>query len=146
MLSLPMPVDQLIPHRPPMQLISTLLEVRDGVGVVEAVVDEDGLLVDGDGRLAGVALIEMAAQAVAAFCGYEDRLAGNPVGAGYLVAVTDSSLTGHAAVGDRLRIEVERTAALGGFAVADGRVRRGDRQLASCSIRVFVPGREEPSP
>ncbi len=140
-LSLPIPAERLIPHRPPMQLITTLLDYIDGGGTAETTVPEDSILVTADGRLSPVALVEMTAQAVAAFSGYEDMLAGQDVHEGFLVGVAKAECHETVNAGDRLLIKVKRTAAMDGFAFADGEVFRGDELVASASIRVFVPAK-----
>ena len=78
-LALPVTVDMLLPHRLPMCLVDRLVEFDDNSGVVEACIGPDSLLVDKDGTLDRVVLIELIAQSYAAVKGYSDLLGGKEI-------------------------------------------------------------------
>lgn len=137
-LTLPMPAEKLIPHRPPMRLVETLLSAQGDAAVVTATVAADGPLTGESGRLEGVGLVEMLAQAYAAFQGYEDRRRGDPVRQGFLVGVRGMRLYGEALAGDRLEIRVRTLAQLEGFALAEGEIWRGTERLAAGSIKLWI--------
>ena len=137
-LQLPIKAEQLIPHRLPMRLIDRLLECNEQQGVAEAIVDADCPLVDRQGRLEEVAFVEMIAQSYAAFRGFQDRLNGEPVRKGFLVAIKKLSVLESARAEDCLRIETETIAKVDGFAMAEGRVWRKGTLLARGEIQVWV--------
>lgn len=137
-LILPMPAEELIPHRLPMRLVDTLLAAQDDAGIVTALVAADGPLTGQDGRLEGVGLVEMLAQAYAALQGYQDRQRGVPIRRGFLVGVRGMRLQGEALAGDRLEIRVRTLAQLDGFALAEGEVWRGAERLAAGSLKLWI--------
>jgi len=135
---LPMDVAALIPHRPPLRLIDRLLEAGDQYGVVESIVHPENVLLDQDGVLDPVAMIELMAQSYAALKGYEDLMNDRPSKRGFLVGIRDFNVTGRALEGDRLRVRVETIGSTGGFALAAGDVRHGKVTVAEGTIKVWV--------
>ena len=136
---LPQPAVNFLPHRPPMCLLDTLLVCDDSGCRTEVRVTEQGLLVDDDGNLEPVALVEMIAQSFAAMRGYIDQRSGLPVREGFLVGVRRMELHRPVSVGDRLEIAVQTSAQIGPFAVAEGEVRRGAEVVASGSLKLWIP-------
>ena len=102
--ALPIPAENLLPHRPPMLLVDRLCSYADGCGVVEACPGSDSILVDERGALDEVALVELMAQGYAAVKGYDDLVKGRPVQEGFLVGIRKLQITGRAATGDLLRM------------------------------------------
>jgi predicted hotdog family 3-hydroxylacyl-ACP dehydratase len=142
-MSLPVAAERLIPHRRPMQLIETL-EAFDGeAGTVSAVVAAGNPLLEEDGALAEVALLELLAQSFAAVQGYADSFSGQPPRQGFLVGVRKVSFLVRPRLGDHLKITVRVIARLEGFAVVEGSVRRGDALLAEGSIKLWIVPAEE---
>jgi 3-hydroxyacyl-[acyl-carrier-protein] dehydratase len=137
-LALPVTVDMLLPHRLPMCLVDRLVEFDDNSGVVEACIGPDSLLVDKDGTLDRVVLIELIAQSYAAVKGYSDLLGGKEIKKGFLVAAKQIELNGRAAPGDLLRIRVSTTGVVGDFNIADGVITKDDMVLASGNITVWI--------
>jgi 3-hydroxyacyl-[acyl-carrier-protein] dehydratase len=137
-MSFPIAAERLVPHRRPMQLIETL-EAFDGeTGTVSAVVDAGNPLLEEDGALAEVALLELLAQSFAAVQGYADSFSGQPARQGFLVGVRKVSFLARPRLGDRLEIRVRATARLEGFAVVEGSVLRGDELLAEGNIKLWI--------
>jgi len=137
-ITLPMAAEPLIPHRPPMRLVDTLVSVNDGCAVTESVFPRTTMMADGEGSIDEVAFIELIAQSYAAFKGYVDRMDGKPPGEGFLVGVRHLEIPGKAHSGDRLLTSIRTVAAFGGFAVVEGAVTRGDETLASGSLKVWL--------
>ena len=138
-LTLPMPVEMLLPHRKPMCLVDRLVEYADASGVVEALVGRESPLVGEDGGLDRIAFIELIAQSYATVRGYSDLLRGEEVKKGFLVAAKMIEVKKAAAAGDVLRISVTTTGEYGDFTLADGVVRSGGEILASGNLTVWVP-------
>ena len=133
-----MAAERLIPHRAPMRLVDTLLSVNDGCAVTESVLPRSAMVADGEGKIDEVAFMELIAQSYAAFKGYTDRMDGRRPGGGFLVGVRDLAVTGRAYAGDRLQTSIRTVAALGGFAVVEGAVTRGDETLASGTLKLWL--------
>ena len=139
-LTLPMPAEALIPHRPPMRLVESLLSYGDAVGVVEALPVAGGVLIDTDGALDEVALVELMAQGYAVIKGYDDRLQGKEISKGYLVGVRKLRITGQAHAGERLLVRIRTVGSFEGFAVAEGEIERAGEVLASGTIKLWIVG------
>lgn len=133
-----MDAGKLIPHRPPMRLVDTLLSVREGCGVAETVLPRTNMMADAEGRLDEVAFVEMIAQGYAALKGYLDLVEGNPPGEGFLVGVRNLEIAGRAHAGDRLLTSIRTVASFGGFAVVEGSVTRGDDLVASGILKLWL--------
>jgi predicted hotdog family 3-hydroxylacyl-ACP dehydratase len=78
------PIEQLVPHRPPMILIDRMIEATDTAMTCEVTITPQTLLIESAGVPAFVGL-EYMAQAVAAYGGYKAYLAGQPIGLGLLL-------------------------------------------------------------
>jgi len=138
-LSFPVPAEKLIPHRPPMRLIDFLVSCSHKSAAVEAEVPGDSFLVTPGGFLEEVALVELMAQAYAAFRGYTEVLAGNPVGPGFLVGLRDIRIHGPAPAGRRLLVNVSLSGSFDRFVLASGEVELEGVTLASGSLKLWLP-------
>ena len=139
-LTLPMPADELIPHRPPMRLIDSLVSYSETEIGIEALPPSDCIFVGEDGMLAQAALVELLAQGYAAAKGYDDLINGRPITEGYLVGVRKLALTGAARAGERLFIRIKPVGSFEGFVVADGEIERSGEIIASGTIKLWIVG------
>jgi 3-hydroxyacyl-[acyl-carrier-protein] dehydratase len=137
--TLPISVDRLIPHRPPMLLVDRLMESDGEKARVEVTLRKDHLLLDAAGALEPVALIEILAQSYAAMKGLSEQKANRPVRDGFLVALRKLKILGRAQVGDLLTIEVSTIGEFDFFTLAEGKVYRGDECLAQSQISLWIP-------
>ena len=78
------PIEQLLPHRPPMILIDRMIDATDTASTCEVTITPQTLFIESAGVPAFVGL-EYMAQAVAAYGGYKSYLAGEPIGLGFLL-------------------------------------------------------------
>ena len=138
-LSLPIPTDKLIPHRPPPCLVARLLEFKDPTRIVESVIMSDNIMLNSDGRLEQLSVIELIAQSSAAVKGYTDLLHGRDIRKGFLVDVRRARFMGQCFRGDRLHIKVETLKSIAGFSVIDGEVQRQGQIIAAGTVKVWVP-------
>jgi 3-hydroxyacyl-[acyl-carrier-protein] dehydratase len=136
--ALPMPADRIIPHRPPMRLVETLLSYESGSGEAEACFPPDSFLAGRDGKIDEAALIELIAQAYAAVKGYDDLSRGKPPGKGFLVGMRRLRIEGEARAGDRLRISIRTVGAFDNFAIVEGAVTRGGKTVASGTLKLWL--------
>lgn len=137
-MKLPLPAEELIPHRLPLRLVERLLSIDGKNGVIEALVRADCPLVSASGELEDVALIELMAQGYATLKGYLDQRQQLPVRQGFLVGIKKMIRYQGAVVGDLLHISVNTVAELDDFAVAGAQVWRGDELLAEGDIKVWI--------
>ena len=70
-----------------MCMVDRLIDVKAQGGSAEAGIAPDNALVDADGQLDPIALVEMIAQTYAAVNGYHDRLSGETAKQGFLVGI-----------------------------------------------------------
>jgi predicted hotdog family 3-hydroxylacyl-ACP dehydratase len=139
-LTLPLPAEEFIPHRPPMRLVERLLSYGDAAGEVEAILSADSVLVNTDGTLDAVALVELLAQGYAVVKGYDDRLQGKAVSEGYLVGVKKMRITGCAHAGERLLIRIRTVGSFEGFAVVEGEIAGASGIIASGTLKLWIVG------
>lgn len=137
-LALPLPAESLIPHRPPMRLVDTLLSVADGSGVTEACPGAGCIMADARGELDAAALVELIAQSYAAVRGYDDLSNGRPVKEGFLVGARSLRINGTAFTGDRLLTTVTTVGTFAGFAVAEGKVVRAGETIAAGTVTLWI--------
>ena len=138
-LNFPIAAEQLIPHRPPIRLVDRLLAYDGLQGVVESILLPGSIWILDDGSIEQVAMVELIAQSFAATKGYADQLEGKPVKKGFLVGVKRVTFQGTAYGNDRLVIYITRTGETDEFALAEGRVTRGEEVLALGNVMVWIP-------
>jgi len=136
---LPLAAEAALPHRLPLRLVDTLVEVTEDGALCEALPRPGHLFANAEGVLHAVALLEMMAQSFAALRGYRMFAGGGPVQMGYLVGVRNFRSLSPARTADTLRIEVRETGSVDVFHMADAKVLRGEELLAEGSIRVWTP-------
>ena len=137
-LSLPLQAEELIPHRLPMRLVERLLEIDGKNGIVAAQVSAECPLVDSNGKLENIALVELIAQSYAALKGYIDRLEDKPVRQGFLVGIKKMNWFETVLADEQLLIKISTLVELNDFAVAEGEIWRGDMLVASGEIKVWI--------
>lgn len=137
-MSLPLAAEELIPHRLPMRLVEQLIEIDGKNGVVGAQVTAECPLVDVNGKLEDIALIELIAQSYAALKGYLDRLEERPVRQGFLVGIKKLNWLETVFAGEKLLIKIRTLAELDDFAVAEGEIWREEKLVASGEIKVWI--------
>ncbi|HMB15155.1 MAG TPA: hypothetical protein VKN62_02475 [Pelovirga sp.] len=137
-LVLPLPAQELIPHRPPMRLVERLLEVDGKNGVVEVQIGSESLLIDAEGMLEDLALVEIMAQSYATLKGYIDRRDQLPVRQGFLVGIKKMVRYASVMADDRLQVHIRTIAELEDFAVAEGEIRRGAAVIAAGDVKVWI--------
>ena len=135
----PMPIERLLPQRPPMLLLDRLLSCTPTEGTADTLICPGNLFRLSDDTIHAAALFELMAQAYAAVHGYQNQLAGKPVSIGYLAGITRAIVHGAARVGDRLVVSVRQTALFQPFVRAEARVVRDGEPLAEGELTLFVP-------
>ncbi|MBF0118665.1 MAG: hypothetical protein HQK79_07495 [Desulfobacterales bacterium] len=137
-MSLPIELDEILPHKPPMRLIKRLLSFEHGKGTAEAIIDDDNIFLDDAGYLNTTTLIELIAQTFAAIKCYDDLLCRRPLKRGFLVGIRKVQFMGKAIIGDILKINVKTRTTLGAFMAAYGEVIIRDEVIAKGEITVWI--------
>jgi len=138
--ALPVDAGTLIPHRPPMRLVSRLLACDEhDVGLVEAVVTADNPLLRDDGSLEEVALGEILAQAFAATQGYVDLKNDVTADMGFLVGIRKVEFFAPAQRGDTLQVIIRLLMQMENFYIVAGEIERDGQPLAAGELKVWVP-------
>jgi len=135
----PLPAEALLPQRPPMLLLGSLLSCTATEGTADARIGEANLFRLPDGTIHGAALFELMAQGYAAVQGYQNTLAGKPVSIGYLAGITSAAVRGVARVGDTLQVTVRQTASVPPFVRAQALIERGGETIAEGELTLFIP-------
>jgi len=134
-----MAAEMLVPHRPPLCLVSRLLEFSGQTGVVESVIGPDNIFLEEDGSLPSLILAELIAQASAAVKGYDDLRQGKGIKKGFLVDIREIRFTGRCFKGDLLHIKVEIIRTISGFSVIHGEVEKNGDVLSAGTLKLWVP-------
>jgi len=136
--SLPFPVEKLIPHGKLIRVVDQLVQVNDRASRAEFTVPGDCGLADASGRLDELAYIEMIAQTFAATHGFHLSIEARKTHRGFLLGVKNLTISGHAAAGDHLTIDVRKITRFGAFGVVEGNVNHLDgRLIAAAEIKVW---------
>lgn len=137
-LPLPLDAEGLLPHRPPMRFVDTLLSASGGCAVTQTVFPEDSIVAGEDGSIDEVSFLEMIAQSFAVYKGFMDRKEGKAPREGFLVGVRHLKIFGRASAGDPLVTTVRSTGTFGGFTIVEGTVARGGEPVASGTLKLYV--------
>lgn len=107
-------IEELIPHRPPMRWIESLIECTDTTAIATARFDAGHFAVS-NGEISETALVECVAQTVAAALGQRMKARGNSAAAnhGMLAAVSNFKIHARPPLGETLTIEVRELKRLG---------------------------------
>ena len=134
---LPLSAADYLPQEPPMRVVKRILSVGEKVTSVEVVVEPTALYLDADGQANRVFFAEMVAQAFGAGVGFRAyRRNHERPQEGSLIGIRNFRIHGATRAGEVLLVEVTMQCEMGGFAVVDGRVMRGEELLAEGTIKV----------
>ena len=132
-------IDSLVPHRPPMQWVSRLVECSDTTATAMAHL-KDGDLAVADGSVLETALVECVAQTVAAAMGHRAKMSGKAgwPGAGMLTGVSNFRVEGRPPAGRELRIEIRELKRLGPMLMIAGVVSCEGKVVASGELTLYA--------
>lgn len=143
-IKLPMSAEQLVPHRAPFLFVSNLLEFSGDIGVVESVIAPDNLFLDEDNSLREITMIEIMAQAAAAVKGFSHLQNEEDIKKGFLVDCKEFIFMKKCYVGETLLCHIAITKSFSGFSILTGSIKRDGEELASGTLKLWVPeGNEE---
>ena len=140
-------VTSLIPHRPPMLLVSRVLDVQEKMGKAEAVVGDNHLFLRKDGTLLPETCCELIAQGFGVCEAYRRTQKGLTIeGGGYLANVRDMECFAPAHAGDVLTIQTEKTDECFGTYIVHGEVFCKGHKIAQATVYIFMWQGEAPEP
>ena len=138
--ALPCDARELIPHQPPMLLVSRLIEkaddaIEDSISIIEAEAPMNGPFVN-NGHLLQEYYIEVMAQAIAASDGYPE-VKGKKPATGLLTGIDGFSWTGSVRPGERIRISIRKTFEFGSAFIIDGIIQGESGTIAQGQLKIW---------
>lgn len=140
-----MDAERLIPHRLPLRLVDRLVSFSADSATVEATMAGTNLLTDENGPIDPLISLELMAQSYAVAKGYKDRIEGQQPKKGFLVGVRRYRAFEAPSLEAKLTITVRTVAVFAGFAVVEAVVAEGERQIATGTIKLWIPD-DSPAP
>ena len=138
-------VTSLIPHRPPMLLVSRVLDVQEKTGIAEALIGEKHLFLRQDGTLLPETCCELIAQGYGVCEAYRRTQKGLTIqGGGYLATLRDMEYLAPARAGDVLTIYTEKIDECFDTYIVRGEVLRNEEKLAQATVYIFMWKGEAP--
>lgn len=133
------PIDDLVPHAPPMRAVEQLVEWAPGRATCTMIVRPHNLFAEGN-KVPAVATLEFLAQTVAACLGHEAFVHGGTVRVGMIVGVRQMELFApYIYVGDALNLVVERVRGTDEVSTFTGEARVGDRLVSRANMTLVHP-------
>lgn len=126
----------LLPHRPPMLFVESLLERYGNTAIASAILAETGNCYQPGGVLPEF-FVEVIAQTVAMASGYDALCRGERMNEGMLVGIDSFSFTHADPHGRRLSVETEKVFEFGAVKIIHGKVFCGNVLLAEGDIKVW---------
>jgi 3-hydroxyacyl-[acyl-carrier-protein] dehydratase len=141
--SLPCPAEFLVPHRPPMLFIDSLIERTEEGATAMLNITETSFYVDPEHGVLPEFFIEIIAQTMAAASGYDALAAGKAPGGGYLVAIDTFKIMEIPERNTQLLVETKKTLDFGQVKIIKGRVVSAGKVLAEGELKVWETEHEE---
>ncbi len=133
---LPMTAEQLLPHRPPMLLVESLIEKLGDSAKAVTTMPKQGICYDPEYQFPEF-FIEIIAQAMGMANGYEALCSGEEMIGGMIVGIDSARFFGTAPPGATLSINIEKTFEFGAIKIIHGEVLDGDSLLLACDLKVW---------
>lgn len=131
-------IENLIPHREKIKIISGVTDIQETSAVGTAVVHPDWPLCDEDG-VDALILIEGVAQTAAVVEGYKRKQRGLDSVKGWLVGVKSAEfMVGKIPLGTEINIRIESKHSLENYGVVEGTVRSGEEVLARVTLQAMI--------
>jgi predicted hotdog family 3-hydroxylacyl-ACP dehydratase len=132
-------IEDLIPQRPPMVMIDTLVHADEKSAGGKLIIKESNIFCHG-GFLQESGMVEFIAQTAAAQSGYLQLKAGKTISLGFIGSVKNLIVKSLPAVNSEIGSEIIIDNELLGYTIITGRVRQEGRVFAECEMRIKVEG------
>jgi predicted hotdog family 3-hydroxylacyl-ACP dehydratase len=129
-------VADLIPQRPPMQMIDRLIYADDRSAKGSLFIYDTNLFSE-KGLFRESGLIEFIAQTAAAFTGYRNKLNSGSVNEGYIGAIKNLVITALPPVNTEIQSEIIVENEIVGFTIVTGKVFYESTVIAECEMRIL---------
>ncbi len=130
-------IPDLIPQRPPMQMIDRLFYADEKSAKGSLFIDESNIFIE-NGKLSESAMVEFIAQTAAAYTGYHNKLNKSKVTEGYIGAVKNLVICKLPFVNTEIHSEITVENEIVGFTILQGKVLSQDEIIASCEMRILT--------
>jgi len=126
----------LIPQRPPMKMIDTLITADEKSARGKLYILDSNLFCD-NGVLAEPGLIEFIAQTAAAYTGFKNKTTNKEISEGYIGAIKNLVIYELPKVNSTVQSEIVVENEIVGYTIIAGHVYQDDRLLAECEMRIL---------
>ncbi|TWW00903.1 3-hydroxyacyl-ACP dehydratase [Chitinophaga pinensis] len=126
-----------IPQRPPIVMISGILEVKDAITRTGLQIAADNIFVE-DGVLQSPGLLENMAQTAAARVGYIAQQENTPVPIGFIGAVKDFEVFGFPPAGAFIETTTEIQSQVFNATMVAAKVTLDGKVMAQCELKIFI--------
>ena len=130
-------IQQLIPQREPMLMVSGLLDASDR-SVTTSFQIKDGNIFLKEGVFQETGLIENIAQSAAVMNGYHALVEGEAVKKGYIGGIKNLEVHALQEKGDQLTTLITETYNVMDASIIIGEVRRDGQLLEKCEMKIFI--------
>jgi len=130
-------IEDYIPHREPIRIISEVIEMKQESAITSAVVNSSWPLYDGN-EVNSLVLIEAIAQTAALIEGHKKKKQGKASAKGWLVGIKSAEFNqATLPVGTRLVIAVKSLYSFDNYGVIEGTVKSGEDVLAVAVLQAL---------
>lgn len=133
---------QMIPQKPPMVMIDTIIEVSAQKAKTAFTITKENIFCE-EGFFQAPGLSENIAQTAAAQVGYLSQLAGETPPVGFIGAIKNLSIEQLPKIGDQLITEIEIEHVIMNFTLINGISKVGDQIMAKCQMKIFIADTEQ---
>jgi len=126
----------LIPQRPPIQMIDTLQYADEHSATGRLFIKESNVFCE-KGLLREPGLMEFIAQTAAAYTGYKNKIVGQQVHEGYIGAIKNLVIHDLPPVNREISSEITVENEVVGYTIIIGKVYLDDKILAECEMRIL---------
>jgi len=130
-------ITDLIPQRPPMQMIDKLI-YADERSARGSLFIRDTNLFSEKGVLREPGIIEFIAQTAAAFTGYRNKMNKESVNEGYIGAIKNLLISFLPPVNTEIHSEIMLENEIVGYTIVKGKVLWEDEVIAECEMRILL--------
>lgn len=133
---------QMIPQKPPMAMIDTIVTVDSKKASTALTITKENIFC-ADGFFQAPGLSENIAQTAAAQVGYLSHLSGEAPPIGFIGAIKNLKIEQLPKVGDQLNTEIEIEHEIMNFTLINGISKVGDQVMATCQMKIFIADTEQ---
>ena len=131
------PLNELIPQRPPFVMIDRLLSSDNVYSVTELEVRNDNIFVENE-RLTASGLIENIAQTCAARIGYINLNSGQPVKIGVIGSISNLTISRTPKVGEKLTTTIQLLEEVFNVTMVLATIKNGEEEIVSANMKIAL--------